>query len=87
MAFENTFSPVLHRIDQAVRWRAVHPSDPIPPLDEILVRYSKPPDGLARRARPQLEKLMALAEIKKGPTSLLRYPHETPPPSILPKIW
>lgn len=65
-AFEDTFSPVLHRIDQAVRWRAVHPSEPIPPVDEILTRYSKPPEGLIQQARPQLEKLIATADIKKG---------------------
>ncbi|KAI9882434.1 MAG: mitochondrial import inner membrane translocase subunit TIM14 [Watsoniomyces obsoletus] len=67
MAFEDTFSPVLHRIDQAVRRRAVHPSEPIPPADEILTRFSKPPDALIQKARRQLDHLMITADIKKVP--------------------
>lgn len=63
---EDTYSPLLHRIDQAVRWRAIHPSEPIPPAPEILTRYSKPPIELERKARPQLEKLIAAADVKKG---------------------
>ncbi|KAL8822733.1 MAG: hypothetical protein Q9191_006537 [Dirinaria sp. TL-2023a] len=65
MAPMDTYSPVLHRIDQAVRFRAVHPSEPIPPPYEILTRYSKPPDELIDRAQRQLDKLIAAAHVKK----------------------
>ena len=67
MNMTDTYSPVLHRIDQAVRWRAVHPSEPVPPPYEILTRYSNPPAELIARAKRKLEKLIAAADVKKVP--------------------
>ncbi|KAI9717745.1 MAG: ATP-dependent DNA helicase II subunit 2 [Candelaria pacifica] len=67
MMMEDTFSPVLHRIDQVVRWRAVHPTEPIPPPYEILTKYSRPPVELEEKARPALKDLMAAADVKKVP--------------------
>ncbi|KAI9757356.1 MAG: ATP-dependent DNA helicase II subunit 2 [Candelina submexicana] len=64
---DDTFSPVLHRIDQVVRWRAVHPSEPIPPPYEILTKYSRPPVEFEERARPALKDLIAAAKVKKVP--------------------
>lgn len=61
-----TYSPVLHRIDQAIRWRAVHPNKPIPPPHEILVRYSEPPKELVIGAKRKLEELVSAANVKKG---------------------
>ena len=66
MPMAETYSPVLHRLDQAVRWRAVHPNEPIPPPYEILTRYSKPPDELIARSEHQLETLIKAADVKKG---------------------
>lgn len=66
MPMTDTFSPILHRIDQAVRWRAVHPTEPIPPPYEILTRYSQPPEEAVSRSKRKLEKLMAAADVKKG---------------------
>lgn len=66
MPITDTFSPVLHRIDQAVRWRAVNPTEPIPPPYEILTRYSQPPKDLVAQSKRKLEKLMAAANVKKG---------------------
>ena len=66
MPITDTYSPVLHRIDQAVRWRAVHPNEPIPPVYEILTKYSKPPEQLVAKAKRQLEKLVTAADVKKG---------------------
>lgn len=67
MPMNETYSPVLHRIDQAVRWRAVHPNEPIPPPYEILTRYSHPPDELVADSQRQLEKLIVAANVKKVP--------------------
>ncbi|CAO1599934.1 ATP-dependent DNA helicase yku80 [Xanthoria calcicola] len=67
MPMTDTFSAVLHRIDQAVRWRAVHPTEPVPPPHEILVRYSNPPEELVNRSKKRLEKLMVAANVKKVP--------------------
>ena len=67
MNMSDTYSPVLHRIDQAVRWRAVHPTEPVPPPYEILTRYSNPPEDLVAGAKRKLEKLIATADVKKVP--------------------
>ena len=67
MNMSDTYSPVLHRIDQAVRWRAVHPTEPVPPPYEILTRYSNPPEDLVAGAKRKLEKLIAAADVKKVP--------------------
>ncbi|KAL9009221.1 MAG: hypothetical protein Q9173_005733 [Seirophora scorigena] len=67
MPMTDTFSPVLHRIDQAVRWRAVNPTEPIPPPYEILTRYSQPAKDLVAQSKRRLETLMAAADVKKVP--------------------
>ncbi len=67
MNMTDTYSPVLHRIDQAVRWRAVHPTEPVPPPYNILTRYSNPAEELVAGAKKKLEKLIAAANVKKVP--------------------
>ncbi|KAI9852654.1 MAG: ATP-dependent DNA helicase II subunit 2 [Thelocarpon superellum] len=67
VAMQDTFSPVLHRIDQAVRWRAIHQATTVPPPTEILTRYSKPPPELVERNQIQLDELRAAADVKKVP--------------------
>ena len=66
MQMTDTFSPVLHRIDQAVRWRAVHPIEPIPPPYDILTKFSKIPADLEEASKPQLATLISAADVKKG---------------------
>jgi len=67
MAMQDTFSPTLHRIDQAVRWRAVHTTEPIPPPYEILTRYSETPKELQNSTKHFLDKLVSVADVKKVP--------------------
>ena len=62
---EDTFSPVLHRIEDAKKWRAVHPSDAVPPVPEVLLKYSKPP--LDRIDQSIVQALIKAAEVKKVP--------------------
>ncbi|THX20790.1 putative Ku family DNA helicase [Aureobasidium pullulans] len=40
---EDTFSPALHRVSHVIRSRAIHPDEKLPPISEILIKYSKPP--------------------------------------------
>ena len=67
MQLTDTFSPVLHRIDQAVRWRAVHSEEPIPSPYEILTRYSKPPNEIIERSKGTLAALIEEADVKQVP--------------------
>ncbi len=70
MAFEDTFSPLYHRLEQAKRWRAIHPNDPIPPIPEVLTKYSHPPEALLADGQPSLQRLLKAADVKKVPPKL-----------------
>lgn len=67
MAVEDTYSPVLHRINQAIRRRAVQPDEPVQPPAEILIKYSHPPAELVQASKTQLENLISAADVKKVP--------------------
>lgn len=67
MMIEDTYSPVLHRINQAIRRRAVQPNEPVQPPSEILIKYSHPPDELIKAGQKQLKTLVDAAGIKKVP--------------------
>lgn len=64
---DDTFSPVLHRINQVIRWRAVHPDDPIPEPYPALIKYSNPPEELLEKIQAPLDNLIAACDIKKVP--------------------
>ncbi|KAI9679822.1 MAG: ATP-dependent DNA helicase II subunit 2 [Caeruleum heppii] len=67
MPMEDTFSPVVHRIDQVTRWRAVHPTEPLPPPYDVLTKFSNPPEELLQAAQPHLNDAIAAANVKKVP--------------------
>jgi ATP-dependent DNA helicase 2 subunit 2 len=64
---ENTFSPMLHRINQVIRYRAVHPDGEVPPPMDILVKYMNPPDELMERVMPYVEKVRETSDVKRVP--------------------
>ncbi|KAI4721018.1 putative Ku family DNA helicase [Aureobasidium sp. EXF-10727] len=64
---EDTFSPALHRISQAIRSRAIYPDEKLPPVPEILVKYSNPPQELIDGANTALKAIATAAEVKKVP--------------------
>jgi ATP-dependent DNA helicase 2 subunit 2 len=66
MPIEDTYSPVLHRINQAIKRRAVRPEEPVQPPADILIRYSHSPEELVEKSEAKLSKLVAAANIKKG---------------------
>lgn len=67
ITIDDTFSPVLHRISQVIRWRAIHPNDPIPEPYDVLTKYSRLPDELIDKVQAPLEALIAACDIKKVP--------------------
>lgn len=67
MAMDETFSPLYHRLEQAKRWRAVHPNDPVPPIPDILTKYSKASKELQNNAQAALKQLIKAADVKKVP--------------------
>ena len=66
---EDTFSPILHRINHIIRWRATHPDviTPIPDPPAILTKYSHPPPSLLEQSSSQLAALEKAANVKKVP--------------------
>ncbi|KAF8476846.1 putative Ku family DNA helicase [Kalaharituber pfeilii] len=64
---EDTYSPVLHRIDQVVRWRAIHPKEPLPPVYDILTKFSYPPKELLKLSQEPLDILIKASNVKKVP--------------------
>ena len=66
MPIEDTYSPVVHRINQAIRRRGVQPNEAVPPPADILTKYSAPPPKLVSESASQLQKLVEAADVKKG---------------------
>jgi ATP-dependent DNA helicase 2 subunit 2 len=66
---EDTFSPLVHRINHVIRWKATHP-DPtlaMPDPPKILMKYSAPPAELTAQAGKQLDAVTKAADVKKVP--------------------
>jgi ATP-dependent DNA helicase 2 subunit 2 len=66
MTIEESYSPMLHRLNQAIRTRAVKPNGSITSPAEILMKYSSPPKDVVAAAKGSLESLIAAANVKKG---------------------
>jgi ATP-dependent DNA helicase 2 subunit 2 len=66
MPIEDSFSPVLHRINQAVKERAIYPDEQVSKPADILVKYSRPPQELLEASETRLKKLIEVADVKKG---------------------
>jgi ATP-dependent DNA helicase 2 subunit 2 len=66
MPMDETYSPVLHRVNQVIKWRAIHPNAELPPTPSILTKYSNPPEELLQKAKSSLEKVISAGDVKKG---------------------
>jgi ATP-dependent DNA helicase 2 subunit 2 len=67
MPMDDTFSPVLHTIKAAIKYRAVHPDAPVPDKPEAFLSYSRIPDHVANRSKDPLRRLIKAADVKKVP--------------------
>jgi ATP-dependent DNA helicase 2 subunit 2 len=65
--FDESFNPIIHRINQAVRTRAVKPEGPIEPIAPILLRHAVPPEDLVQKAQSEAKYLVEAAEVKRVP--------------------
>lgn len=70
LAMEDTFSPVLHTVEGAIKHRAVHPDDGVPPKPEALMAYSRQPEKLQERSKKALDRLIKAADVKKVPAKV-----------------
>jgi ATP-dependent DNA helicase 2 subunit 2 len=69
-ALDDLYSPIIHRINQALRERAVDHEKKIEDIikaePKILMKYSEPPEELITKAKPQIENLKKFADVKLG---------------------
>jgi ATP-dependent DNA helicase 2 subunit 2 len=66
MPIEETYSPMVHRINQGIRRRATHPNEPVAPPADVLVKYSNPPPELVSKTGSELNTLIKAAGVQKG---------------------
>ncbi len=66
-ALDDTYSPMLHRINQVIKSRAVHSDAEPPPPSDILVKYMHPPAELVKQSQRSLDKVVLAADVKKVP--------------------
>lgn len=66
MPIDDSYNPSIHRINHAVKSRAIHPERPIPETPSILLRFASPPDDLIEKVQSKIDALIGTAEVKKG---------------------
>jgi ATP-dependent DNA helicase 2 subunit 2 len=66
MPIDETHNPLIHRINQAVKFRAVHPDQPLPETPAMLLRFASPPEDLIEKVQGRVTALVEAAEVKKG---------------------
>ncbi|KAJ6138343.1 hypothetical protein N7471_004829 [Penicillium samsonianum] len=67
LPIDESFSPLLHRIESAVRYRAVHPNDPVLDPSERLTEFAHPSEDMVKNSKSHLERLISTADVKKVP--------------------
>ncbi|CAK7202641.1 ATP-dependent DNA helicase yku80 [Sporothrix eucalyptigena] len=65
---QDNYSPIIYRINKAVGFRAVHPTEPYTQNDnEFVTRFDHPPEELVQKAKSQIAELIRAADVKKVP--------------------
>jgi ATP-dependent DNA helicase 2 subunit 2 len=64
---EDTFNPVIHRLQQVIHHRAIFPEAEVPEPRPIISKFSHPPDDLVEKAKPALDAVIKAGEVKKVP--------------------
>ncbi|PLN75438.1 ATP-dependent DNA helicase II subunit 2 [Aspergillus taichungensis] len=67
---DDSYSPLVHRIDAAIRSRATNPHEPIPAPSKQLLKFSQPPESLVEKSQNHLNKLVEIADVKKVPPKI-----------------
>jgi len=68
MTLDSMYSPLLHRINHVIRWRATNEHDTdLPEPPPILLKYSVPPADLVSRCKSKIAALKIAADVKRVP--------------------
>lgn len=63
---DELYAPIIHRVNQAIRARAIHEDGPIDEIPPVLLKYEHPPDGLIKQAKRKIDRLIEVANVKRG---------------------
>lgn len=66
VSIDETFNPTVHRVNHAVKSRALHPERPVPDVPSILLRFSHPTQDLIETVQRKVDALVEAADVKKG---------------------
>ncbi|PSS03796.1 ATP-dependent DNA helicase II [Coniella lustricola] len=66
-SFDELYSPIIHRVNQAIRARAVDNQGSIDEVPQVLVKYARPPEDLLKKAHKGIEALIKAADVKRTP--------------------
>ncbi|UNI14090.1 ATP-dependent DNA helicase yku80 [Purpureocillium takamizusanense] len=64
---DETYNPSIHRINHAIKQRAVHPEEPVTETPAELLKFSTPPEYVMAKIQGQINALVDAAEVKKVP--------------------
>lgn len=67
LPMDDTFSPVLHTIESAIKHRAIHPDAPLAPKPALFDAYQGQPAHLQKQSNPSLDRLIKAADVKRVP--------------------
>jgi ATP-dependent DNA helicase 2 subunit 2 len=63
---DETFNPTIHRVNHAVKSRAVYPEKPVSDIPPTLLRFAQPPQDLVEKVQSKVDSLIEAADVKKG---------------------
>lgn len=75
---DDLYSPIIHRINQVIRARAVDEQGPVEKIPPVLLKHSQPPKKLVKRAQPKIDALIKAADVKKGQSLLQNLREQRP---------
>src|ERR1700760_3035933 len=61
---DETYSPLVSRVNQVVRHRAIYPDDPLPEPYDLLTKYMEPPEKLLAESQKALQATIKAADVK-----------------------
>lgn len=61
---DDLYSPIIHRVNQVIRDRAVDEHGPVEGVPPALLKYSHPPEDLIQKAKPKIDALITAADVK-----------------------
>ncbi|KAM0273442.1 hypothetical protein ACHAPA_001595 [Fusarium lateritium] len=64
---DETFNPTVHRVNHAVKSRAVYPEKPVSEIPPTLLRFAQPPQDLVEKVQSKVDSLIEAADVKKVP--------------------